>query len=139
MNLKAFHIFFICCSLTVAIILALWGLQGYRSSGDANHLWLGVIAVVMIVVLAFYGYWFRQKMRRLPEAVLALTVLSVMFSPLLSRSVWACAVCFKDPNSELVKGAQSGVLFLGILVYALLMGILGIAFTWYRRAKALSA
>ena len=33
---------------------------------------------------------------------------------------WACAVCGGDPDSELVKGAEAGVLTMVVITYGLL-------------------
>ncbi len=49
----------------------------------------------------------------------------------------ACPVCFGDPESKLTQGAASGVLFMAILTYALLMGVGGIAVFWFVRARRL--
>jgi hypothetical protein len=49
----------------------------------------------------------------------------------------ACAVCFGDPSSPLVQGAKYGVIVLASFIYVILFTMAGIAFVWYRRAKAL--
>lgn len=49
----------------------------------------------------------------------------------------ACPVCFGDPNSDMVRGAKWGVAVLGIVVYGLLMGMVGIGVTWFVRARKL--
>lgn len=56
-----------------------------------------------------------------------------------SNPLYACAVCFGDPSSPLVQGAKYGVLVLAAFIYAVLFTMAGIAFVWYRRAKALQA
>lgn len=39
----------------------------------------------------------------------------------VSSFSWACTVCFKDPDSAMVKGANSGVLLLlGVIVFVLI-------------------
>jgi len=64
----------------------------------------------------------------------------------LSLAIWlvsgagpvsACSVCFGDPNSDLVQGARAGIIFLGVMVYGLLMMIGGVGAFWYLRAKKL--
>lgn len=50
----------------------------------------------------------------------------------------ACAVCYGNADSDMVKGAKAGVIFLIIMIYALLMGMAGIAGYWYYRAKKLA-
>lgn len=49
----------------------------------------------------------------------------------------ACAVCYGDPDSALVKGAWWGVALLGAIVYGLLFAIVGITVSWTRRARKL--
>jgi len=50
---------------------------------------------------------------------------------------WACSVCQGDPDSELVKGAEAGVLLLAVLTYGLLMGFAGFFVTWIVRSRRL--
>ena len=52
-------------------------------------------------------------------------------------SAHACPVCFGDPNSDMVRGAKWGVAVLGIIVYGLLMGMVGVGVTWFVRARKL--
>ncbi len=47
----------------------------------------------------------------------------------------ACPVCFGDPDSEMARGAMWGILVLGIVVYGVLMGMVGIGATWFIRAR----
>ncbi len=49
--------------------------------------------------------------------------------------VAACPVCFGDPDSEMARGAMWGILVLGIVVYGVLMGMVGIGVTWFIRAR----
>lgn len=51
----------------------------------------------------------------------------------------ACPVCFGDPESDMVQGAASGVLFMVILTYVVLMGMVGFAAFWFVRARRLRA
>jgi len=54
-----------------------------------------------------------------------------------SRSLWACAVCFGDPNSPMVTGAKMGVAFLLGVVLLVLGAIVGVGFFWAHRARLL--
>jgi hypothetical protein len=47
----------------------------------------------------------------------------------------ACAICFGDPNSLQVQGAEAGVLFLLGVIITVLLGIAGMILFWARRAK----
>ncbi len=49
----------------------------------------------------------------------------------------ACPVCFGDPDSDMAQGAMWGILVLGIVVYGVLMGMVGIGVTWFIRARKL--
>ena len=49
----------------------------------------------------------------------------------------ACPVCFGDPDSDMAQGAMWGILVLGIFVYGVLMGMVGIGVTWFIRARKL--
>lgn len=50
---------------------------------------------------------------------------------------FACAVCFGDPDSEMVHGAKAGVLFLAGLVYFQLMLFTSVIVFWMIRARKL--
>ena len=49
----------------------------------------------------------------------------------------ACPVCFGDPDSDMAQGAMWGILVLGIVVYGVLMGMVGVGVTWFIRARKL--
>ena len=53
------------------------------------------------------------------------------------QDVFACAVCFGDPNSPMTHGAKAGVAVLLGIVVSVLGGILAVAIFWMRRAKLL--
>lgn len=52
-------------------------------------------------------------------------------------SAHACPVCFGDPNSDMARGAKWGIIVLGIVIYGLLMGMVGVGVTWFVRARKL--
>ena len=56
-----------------------------------------------------------------------------------ARGAEACAVCFGDPNSPMVKGVMWGVLVLFVIVGFVLVGIAAIGFVWMRRSRRLAA
>jgi hypothetical protein len=49
----------------------------------------------------------------------------------------ACTVCYGDPASPLTKGAQAGVVVLGLAIFGVLVGFASLFVFWMRRAKAL--
>ena len=50
---------------------------------------------------------------------------------------FACAVCFGDPDSDMIQGAKAGVLFLAGLVYFQLMLFTSVIVFWMVRARKL--
>ncbi len=65
MSLKGFHVFFISVCLIFSVGLGIWALRAYRSTGQADSLYLGVGAFFCGAVLAVYGVWFLRKLRHL--------------------------------------------------------------------------
>jgi len=58
------------------------------------------------------------------------------FWPILySQPVWACAVCFGDPNSASSKALKAAVLFLLVVVVFVLGAIGSVSWVWTRRAR----
>ncbi len=51
----------------------------------------------------------------------------------------ACAVCFGDPNSNMVQGAKAGVLFLAVVIYGVLFSMAGVAGLWAFKARRIAA
>ncbi len=56
---------------------------------------------------------------------------------LQSKDLWACAVCFGDPESQSTKAAKAGILVLLGVTVVVLSGIGGVIVHFWRRAKAL--
>jgi hypothetical protein len=57
---------------------------------------------------------------------------------LLVRSdLFACSVCFGDPNSPMTHAAKAGVAVLLGIVGLVLCGIFAVAIYWIKRAKLL--
>lgn len=52
--------------------------------------------------------------------------------------MWACAVCGGDPESNMVKGAEAGVLLMLIATYGLLLGMAAVAAVWFARSRRLA-
>jgi hypothetical protein len=51
----------------------------------------------------------------------------------LANPVLACPVCFGNPNSAQMKGAQAGILALLLVTVSVLSGIAGFFFIYLRR------
>lgn len=134
MSLKAFHIVFITASTLLSLVLALWGFHEYREAPGAWNLVIGIAGAAGLVLLIPYFRWFQKKMSGLSSAVLA----AFLGSAVHARAAHACAVCFGDPNSLMSQGIKSGVLVLIGVVGLILGTILGVTFTWVRRARKLA-
>lgn len=128
MSLKSFHKAFITiCGLLGAGLIYLGWFRPEELGVENQHL-LIISGIVLLVLLIPYFFWFRFKMKKF-------SLLLVAGIPLIPQPVWACAVCFKDPDSLLTKGIQSGVIALILFVGVILGTILGIALSWAKRAK----
>ena len=66
-------------------------------------------------------------MKRLGIAVTTLALLAI------ARPALACPVCFGDPNSAQMKGAQAGILALLLVTIAMLASFAGFFFIYLRR------
>lgn len=55
-----------------------------------------------------------------------------------SKTLFACSVCFGDPNSLQSKALGGAVLFLLAVIGGVLVSIAFLAITWSRRAKKLA-
>lgn len=58
---------------------------------------------------------------------------------LFTRPANACPVCFGDPDSDMAKGAVSGIIVLGIIAYGTMMGMVGVGVCWFVRARRLAS
>ncbi len=52
-----------------------------------------------------------------------------------AATAWACSVCQGDPDSKMVKGAESGILLMVLITYSMLLGFAGCATLWFVRAR----
>ncbi len=59
MSLKAFHIFFILTSITLAVGFGFWALPVY--------FWMGSASFVVGALLVIYLFWFVAKLGRLKK------------------------------------------------------------------------
>lgn len=56
-----------------------------------------------------------------------------------SKVLHACTVCFKDPDSAMVKGANSGVLLMLAVIVFVLCLFAGLIFYFKRRGERFKA
>jgi len=75
-------------------------------------------------------------MNRLHYLILVATagIVSVM-----ANEASACAVCYGDPDSDMVQGAKAGVLFLAVVIYGVLFSMVGVAGLWAFKARKIAA
>lgn len=66
---------------------------------------------------------------------LTVIVLAFFACLFLASDVWACSVCQGNPDSELTKGAEAGVLLMVAVTYAVLLGFAGTAVFWFVRSR----
>lgn len=71
----------------------------------------------------------RPRARRFVAAAMLMALLGG------AHDAVACPVCFGDPESDMTRGAIWGIVVLGIVVYGVLMGMVGIGVTWVLRAR----
>ncbi len=65
MSLKGVHLVFIAAATLLALVFALWCLDGYRSGGGTGLLVAGVASLLSVGGLVAYGGWFVRKMGRI--------------------------------------------------------------------------
>lgn len=76
-----------------------------------------------------------RRQHRHPRIAGAFALAGFAANPAVS---WACAVCFGEPGSPMVKGAVAGVLVLfGVIVFVLL-GVAGTGMYWVHRGRRLA-
>ena len=76
-----------------------------------------------------------KSRRRLSMPLVALVGASVTWQ---AETVWACSVCFGDPESPMAKGVVAGVLVLVSVIGAVLLGVAGTGLFWVSRSRALA-
>jgi hypothetical protein len=126
MSLKAFHLVFILACIALCTLLGIWGLL---RSNDGVTVGLGVGGVFAAAGLTVYLGWFVKKLRNVSYLSLSLALL------MASQPAWACAVCFGDPNSPMVKSANTAILFLLAVIGSVLGGFASLFLCWGRRAR----
>lgn len=71
--------------------------------------------------------------RRLMKASWIIAACLAVF--ILASPAKACSVCQGDPNSNMVKAAQGGVVVMVLVTYAVLMLFIVVVGTWFVRAR----
>ena len=63
MSLKAFHIFFICASIALAVWFGAWSARLYEQVGASESFILALVSFGGAAILGGYGVWFRRKLK----------------------------------------------------------------------------
>jgi hypothetical protein len=68
LSLRSFHVFFIAVSILLSVWVGVWGIDRYRSAGEASGLVFAVLFLLLGIVLLVYWLKVRRKLRALdPE------------------------------------------------------------------------
>jgi hypothetical protein len=132
MSLRFFHALFIALSVLMALFVAVWAIDAYRTDGSGIWLALALLALGGGGLLAVYGNRFLRKTRNLGVATLAAAGTLAAPSPAL-----ACAVCLGNTTSSLRDGMNAGIL--ALLGFALFMIVSFAVFFVYLWRKSKSA
>ncbi len=65
LGLKSFHIFFICVSILLCLLVGIWGIQQYSQSGSLTGLAMTVIFFLTGAGLVVYAVRYFGKLKRL--------------------------------------------------------------------------
>ena len=65
LGLKSFHVFFICVSILLCVMVGVWGFQRYSQAGSASGLSLAIVFFVAGGALVIYAYRYFGKLTRL--------------------------------------------------------------------------
>ena len=63
MSLKAFHVFFVVCSVGLCVMLGVYFWDVYQETQMPSHLLLASAAALGVVTLLVYGVWFLRKQK----------------------------------------------------------------------------
>ena len=131
MSLKAFHLFFVFIATVLCAGFGGWSIGEYRAFGNTTYLYLAIGSMVVTVALVIYFPWCVKKLKEMSYLLLALSLAG-------TSDAMACATCFGDPNSPMVKGVNSGILFLLGLITFIVVVCWGLFIYWQLRAKRLA-
>ena len=67
LGLKSFHVFFICVSILLCLLVGVWGFQEYSQDGSAMGLAMAVVFFVTGAGLVVYAVRFFGKLKKLDE------------------------------------------------------------------------
>ena len=65
LGLKSFHIFFICISILLCLLVGVWGYQQYTAAQSTSGLAMAIIFFLGGAVLVAYAFRYFGKLKRL--------------------------------------------------------------------------
>lgn len=65
LGLKSFHIFFICISILLCLLVGVWGYQQYTQAQSTSGLAMAIIFFLSGGALVVYAFRYFGKLRRL--------------------------------------------------------------------------
>ena len=132
MSLKTFHLIFVIASILLGLGVGGWGVQEYRTHGEAGPLIIGIVFFAMGIGLFFYG---RRMLKKTKD--IGYLAFAVLF--LLEQNASACAACFGESDSPMADGMNAGIFTLLIVVGGTLSGIAGFFIYIIRRGARMSS
>src|SRR5262245_59093932 len=113
MGLKGVHLVFIICGSIVSFWFGLW-------SFEHASVVTGIVSIAVGLSLLAYCAWFLKKLRGIGFLLLVLGLNTLV------QDAFACATCYGDPQSIMVKSTNHGVLVLLAVVALVLSGFGGL-------------
>ncbi len=129
MSLKAFHLVFIVASTLLSAGVGAWALREYTDLGELSMLAFSIGSFAATIGLCVYFAWVLKKLKNY-----SYLLIPVLIAELIPKSAWAFAVCMGNPDSPLVKSANTGVVFLLGVIGMVLVSFAGLFLFWARRA-----
>jgi len=68
LGLKSFHVFFICVSILLCLLVGGWGFQQYSQSASSTGLALAIVFFLSGAALVVYAVRYFGKLKRLDES-----------------------------------------------------------------------
>ena len=65
LGLKSFHVFFICVSIVLCLLVGVWGFQRYTQAASTSGLVMAIIFFVSGGALVVYAFRYFGKLKRL--------------------------------------------------------------------------
>jgi len=67
LGLKSFHVFFICVSIALCLLVGAWGSQQYAQTGSTTGLTMAIVFFLSGAALVVYAVRYFGKLKRLDQ------------------------------------------------------------------------